>query len=184
MLGAKAFWVYRAHGLVPSAMDCPTPGLNASDVAYPNPRGPIPSKACPIQSGSSHSWPTPSDEYNMVDHLVLLKKGTAQITSLGLAEVSPMGSRNAYRLARDTINHAIVLLEPCNNAEHMEYERMYLKSPTFRGLNRLIQGTSDRKYTLEDVMVLDIRTYVTVHMREGLIVVDRERLLNLAYTIF
>ena len=54
----------------------------------------------------------------------------------------------------------------------MEYERMYMESPTFRGLNRLIQRTLDREYTLEDVMVLDIRTYVTEHMRAGLTVVD------------
>ena len=35
MLGAKAFWVLRTHGLVPSAMGCPTPGLSQLTWAYP-----------------------------------------------------------------------------------------------------------------------------------------------------
>lgn len=74
-----------------------------------------------------------------------------------LRKLSHNALNNTIRLARGHLRIAIVLLEPI--ADEGSYEQMTQRCATLQEINALIQQVSCGEYSIEDVSVVEIRSY-------------------------
>jgi hypothetical protein len=115
----------------------------------------------------------------MPDYLEPLDRWVATLNASSLLRVTSQALLNSRKLAEGKLNLAIVLIEPYNSHDK-SYEEMFYRSNTLQEVDRLIRA-SDGRYTLLNVIVIDVRPLVSENMKVSLARLGWE---NEAYKVF